>query len=126
MAALEKAMRVSLVDVFWLQERWKIYIGEWTTPGKWLGDPEARGGQPHRVLVWAKESERDTPLPPSCLHPDIIHEYAIGREPDMLCAIDKSRDLPIDYILTFSEHRGLRAKARSLGIPIYPVSTFSE
>lgn len=126
MAALEKAMRVSLIDVFWLQERWKIYIGSWGAPMKWIGDPDARGSKPHRVLVWAKEDEKDAPLPPGCLHPDIIHEYAIGKEADLLEAIEKSQALPIDYILIFSEHPGLRAKARELGIPIHSVSEFSE
>jgi KDO2-lipid IV(A) lauroyltransferase len=126
MAALEQAMRISLTDVFWLQERWKIYAGGWGSPVKWIGDPEARGSKPHRVLVWAKESEKDLPLPPGCLHPDIIHEYAIAKEIETLESIDLSKPLPIDYILTFSEHPGLGAKADELGIPIHSVSTFSE
>lgn len=126
MKALEAAMKVSMVDVFWLQERWKVYIGKKTSPVKWLGDMEARGEQPHRVLVWAKAGEKDMPLPPACLHPDIIHEHAIGQEVDGLEAINASQALPIDYILTFSKHPGLREKARALGIRIYPVSWFSE
>ncbi len=125
MAALEKAMRVSLIDVFWMQERWKLYIGKKATPVKWLGDPGVRGEKPHRILIWAKESEKDLPLPPACLHPDIVHEYAVGKAVDALEAINKSQTLPVDYILTFSKHPGLREKARELGIRVYPVSYFS-
>ena len=126
MVALEKAMGVSLIDVFWMQERWKLNIGKRATPVKWLGDPESRGNKPHRALIWAKESEKDLPLPPACLHPDIVHEYAVGKAVDALEAIDKSQTLPVDYILTFSKHPGLREKARELGIRVYPVSYFSE
>ncbi len=126
MKALENAMSVSLNDVFWLQERWKIYIGAWGNPTAWLGDHEARGEKPHRVLVWALEDEKDSPLPSTCLHPDIIHEYAIGEGVNRLEVIDDSQTLPIDYILTFSEHPDLEKKARELGIPVYSVSLFSE
>jgi hypothetical protein len=38
----------------------------------------------------------ECPLPPGCLHPDIIYEYAVGKE------------------------------ASELGIRVYPVSSFSE
>ncbi len=126
MAALEKAMKVSLIDVFWLQERWKVYIGEAFSPVKWLDDIQTRGEKPHRVLVWAQDGEKDLPLPQSCLHPDIMHEYAVGKEVNELEKIDRLQALPIDYILTFSEHPGLSGKARELGIQVYPVSDFSE
>ncbi len=126
MKALENAMKVSLIDVFWLQERWKVYIWDKISPVKWLDDSAERGEKPHRVLIWAKDSERDLPIPQACLHPDIIHEYAVGKEVDTLEEIDGSQTLPVDYILTFSEHPGLSEKARELGIPIYPVSYFSE
>lgn len=126
MRALEAAMKVSMTDVFWLQERWKLYIGKKVSPVKWLGDMEAQGEKPHRVLVWAKDSEKDLPLPAGCLHPDINHEHAIGKEVNDLEAIDRAQTLPIDYILTFSKHPGLRTKARELGIRVHSVSHFSE
>jgi hypothetical protein len=50
----------------------------------------------------------------------------VGKEASELEAIDGSKPLPIDYILTFSKHPGLRAKASELGIRVYPVSSFSE
>jgi KDO2-lipid IV(A) lauroyltransferase len=124
--ALERALKVSPFDVFWLQERWKVYIGRKVSLTKWLGDMEARGEKPHRALVWAKDGEKDFTLPADCMHPDINYEFAVGKEINELAAIDGSQALPIDYILTFSKHRGLRAKSRELGIRVYPVSLFSE
>lgn len=126
MKALEEAMKVSIVDVFWLQERWKVYIGRITSPRKWIGDEDARGAKPHRALIWAKESEKDLPLPASCLHGDIHYEKAVGKDPSDLEAIDAKAALPIDYILAFSKNKGLRARARELGIPVFSVSHFSE
>jgi len=126
MKALERALKVSPFDVFWLQERWKVYIGRKVSPVEWLGDMEARGEKPHRALVWVKDGEKDFTLPAACMHPDINYEFAVGKEINELAAIDGSQALPIDYILTFSKHPGLRAKARELGIRVYPVSLFSE
>lgn len=126
MKALEAAMKVSMIDVFWLQERWKLYIGKKASPVKWLENKVVRGEKPHRVLVWAKDSEKHLPLPVGCSHPDIIHEFAVDKEVAALESIDRARALPIDYILTFSKHPGLRIKARELGIRVYPVSYFSE
>jgi KDO2-lipid IV(A) lauroyltransferase len=126
MKALEDAMSVSLIDVFWLQERWRAYVGKKVWPVKWLGNMAAQGSKPHRVLVWATEAEKDLPLPPSCIHPDIEHEYAIDRRADELEGIDRSKQLPIDYMLMFSKNTELRKKARELGIPAFPVSAFSE
>jgi hypothetical protein len=85
----------------------------------------AQGSKPHRVLVWATEAEKDLALPTSCIHPDIQHEYAIERRVDELEAIDRSKQLPIDYMLMFSKNPELRKKARELGIPAFPVSAFS-
>jgi Kdo2-lipid IVA lauroyltransferase/acyltransferase len=126
MAALEEAMKVSVVDVFWLQERWKVYLGKVTSPAKWLGDSDAGGAKPHRALIWAKDSEKDLPLPPSCLHGDISYEKAVGKEPCDLEVIDAGAALPIDYILVFSKNTGLRTRAMELGIPMFLVSQFSE
>ncbi len=126
MKALEDAMSVSLIDVFWLQERWRAYVGKKVWPVKWLGNMAAQGSKPHRVLVWATEAEKDLPLPPSCIHPDIEHEYAIDRRVDELEEIDRSKQLPVDYMLMFSKNTELRKKARELGIPSFPVSAFLE
>lgn len=125
MAALEEAMKVSVADVFWLQERWKVYINRSMTPVEWLGDADARASKPHRALIWAKDEEKDKTLPASCLHGDIAYEKVVGKEPCDLEAIDAAVALPIDYILVFSKNPGLRERAKSLGIPVFPVSNFS-
>lgn len=126
MAALERAMHASPIDVFWLQERWKVYLSKNNPPAKWIGDPDARGAKPHRVLVWAKENEKDLPLSPSCLHGDFGYEMAIGKHPSELSGIDAAEPLPIDFILVFSKNEGLRDSAKKLGIPVFRVSQFSE
>ena len=44
MVALEQAMKASPVDVFWFQERWKIYVRHTAGIREWLG-AEATGGR---------------------------------------------------------------------------------
>lgn len=124
--ALERAMKVSMEDVFWLQERWKVYFGKGMPPAKWLGTPEACGRTPHRALVWMSEDEKDLKLPDGCVHRDIVNERCLGAHVGDLESIDRSQPLPIDYILTFSENKELRKAAKELGIPVYSVSLFSE
>ena len=106
---------------------WKAYLSPEIGIRDWLAETEARSEKhPHRALVWAKDGEKDFTLPADCMHPDINYEFAVGKEINELAAIDGSQALPIDYILTFSKHPGLRAKSRELGIRVYPVSLFSE
>lgn len=124
--ALEKAMRVSMEDVFWLQERWKVYFSEAMPPTKWLGKEGARGRQPHRALLWMKEGEENLPLPAGCLHGDIVYERYVGEEVSALEGIDRARPLPVDFILTFSGYDELRKPGKELGIPVFPVSMFGE
>lgn len=126
MKALESALKVSMADVFWLQERWKVHIGRRNSPAKWIGDPSARGSKPHRALIWAKAGEENIPLPPACMHGDIAYERIVGKDPCDLEGIDAAASLPIDYILVFSKHEGLRERAKRLGIPVLPASYFSE
>lgn len=124
--ALERAMKVSMEDVFWLQERWKVYFSEAVPPTKWLEKAEARGRSPHRALVWMSEEEKDMELPAGCIHGDIVNERCVGAQPWDLENIDRSKPLPVDYILTFSDDKDLTKAAKELGIPVYPVSLFSE
>lgn len=124
--ALERAMKVSMEDVFWLQDRWKVYFGEGMPPAKWLETAEVRGRTPHRALVWMSEAEKDMELPAGCIHGDIVNERCVGAQIGDLESIDRAEPLPVDYILTFSENEKLRKEAKGLGIPVYPVSLFSE
>ncbi len=124
--ALERAMRVSIEDVFWLQERWRVYLGEGVPPAKWLGKEDVRGRNPHRALVWMTEEQKDMELPAGCVHGDIVNERCVGARIGDLESIDRSKPLPVDYILVFSENEELRKEAKALGIPMFPISLFLE
>jgi KDO2-lipid IV(A) lauroyltransferase len=126
MKAIETAMRESMVDVFWLQERWKTYLSKRISPVQWIRDENARGAKPHRALIWAKAEEKGLPLPASCIHGDIAYQEVVGKNPCELEAIDAGEPLPVDYILVFSKNEELRKTAKQLGIPVFRVSQFSE
>lgn len=63
MEALERAMMVSPMDVFWLQERWKVYLRAGIPFGNWFKKEDARGLKAHRGLVWRKAGEEALQLP---------------------------------------------------------------
>lgn len=118
MEALECAMKVSPIDVFWLQERWKLYLPLKGGFGTWLKKQDARGLKPHRGLVWRKVGEGDLQLHPDYIHGDIEYEEVIGGKAEELREINLAKPLPIDFIALFSEDLGLADTARQLGIPI--------
>jgi KDO2-lipid IV(A) lauroyltransferase len=118
MNALEMAMRVSLPDVFWLQERWKVYLGKSLTPKKWLGDDDLRGEKPHRALFWKISDSEEAGIRADFLHGDIEWESVSGRHPQELEEIDRSKPLPIDFILTPKPDPELAKAADRLGIPL--------
>ncbi|MBC7981184.1 MAG: hypothetical protein H7Y36_11530 [Armatimonadetes bacterium] len=126
MKALEQAMQVSFVDVFWLQERWKFYIGKGSSPRDWMGKDDARGTLPHRALIWATSAESELDLPQSCVHGDIEYEHGIDQGAGELEAIDRAKALPVDFIVIFSENPELRMEAKRLGIPVYLAADSSE
>lgn len=143
MRAIERAMRTSPLDVFWLQERWKVFIGPETTIEDWLGGPEARGDKPHRALLWLAEAPQAWHPPPGWLHPDVVYEAALaaGQAPppwlagDMrihrvsthadlralrnhLADIDDAAILPIDFILAVDASRTLAKACGREAIPL--------
>lgn len=124
--ALERAMKVSPLDVFWLQERWKVYVAGGVSFSKWFKKEEVRGIKPHRGLVWRTEGEKKLDLPFACLHGDIIYEEAVEKTVDELERIDSEKPLPIDFIMIFSENAELRDRAKQLGIPVMLVGDFSD
>ena len=126
MEALEEAMMVSAMDVFWLQERWKFYLPPGGGFGGWLKKDDARGLKSHRGLIWRKEGEAALTIPPECVHGDIVYEEALNRQADELEEIDRAKPLPIDFILTFSEDPELSKKANLLGIPVLHAGRFSK
>jgi KDO2-lipid IV(A) lauroyltransferase len=125
MAALELAMKASPLDVFWFQERWKVYVSPRHTIRDWLG-PEFPGpSKPHRALLWLADNDPAWQLPEEWTHGDVIYEIvlATGQAPPAwlsgsetvhtvpaagdaralqkaIAAIDLAAALPVDYILT--------------------------
>lgn len=124
MKALEEAMKYSLLDVFWLQERWKAYIGRRKTPEKWLGTEELRGQKPHRMLFWLEQDEQKPELRKDFIHADIEWEFVSGKHPQELEEIDRSKPLPIDLIMALKDHEELRRAAKHLGIPFVNYSNY--
>jgi KDO2-lipid IV(A) lauroyltransferase len=142
MMALEKAMQSGPVDVFWFQERWKVFLESWQTIRDWLG-PEEKGTKPHRVLLWLADAPPEWELPETWTHPDVIHEAAIaaGSPPPTwlpasmkthsvpagadrgtlrktIASIDESAMLPLDFILTSGAPEALVQAARREAIPL--------
>jgi KDO2-lipid IV(A) lauroyltransferase len=122
MKALESAMRVSLIDVFWLQERWKVYVGKGNTLKRWLDKENVRGNKPHRAMVWLGENEERYELPADFLHGDVEWEYITGKHPQKLSEIDRCKPLPVDFLVTTQINQELLRFAEELEIPVlsYP------
>lgn len=121
MRGLEEAMRVSPIDIFWLQERWKLYVGRKRALDTWLKKPEVRGEKPHRALIWKRESEAALQLTAEWLHGDVEYEEAIGKAVTELEVIDRSKTLPLDLVFAFSGGKDLKREAKRLGIPVISV-----
>lgn len=143
MAALEQAMRADPVDVFWLQERWKLNINHHHPIRNWLGAASTGGGKPHRALLWLAGVPANWQLPAEWMHPDVIYEAALTSDqrlpswlPDTtrihavtatserdelrqaIRAIDLAAELPLDYVLTTEAARILAKAARKEAIPL--------
>lgn len=143
MDALERAMKASPTDVFWFQERWKVYISPKYTIRDWLG-PDALGeGKPHRALLWLVGVPTTWEFPAEWQHPDVVYEIVLApgqqkpawlkgsetihtvpltedrdRLRKSIAAIDLAAALPIDYILTRAASKPLLKAARRESIPL--------
>ncbi|MFD2255155.1 lysophospholipid acyltransferase family protein [Luteolibacter algae] len=126
MRALEEAMKVSPLDVFWLQERWKLYISGEVPLREWLSKEELRGEKPHRAVIWTKPGEETRSLPEGFQHGDVHYERVSGKSVDELGDLDQSKLLPIDFVLTFSADDELWKRGKELGIPVYSLENASE
>lgn len=138
MDAIERAMRESPVDVFWFQDRWKMYLSRRFGIGAWLCEEDARSSRhPHRALVWLPGSAPGWKVPEAWRHGDVVYEYVIEegeslptwvpdnavvhRIPevskvaelcDEIARIDLAEALPVDYILTGSSDKSLRSASK--------------
>lgn len=143
MAALENAMKASLIDVFWFQERWKLYH---QAIGDWLGPNTQPGAKPHRALLWLTDAMESFELPAAWIHPDVVYEVALtaGRVrpawlpestrihtleagsdratlQQAIADIDCSTALPLDFILTRDASKELVKACRREAVPIIPL-----
>ncbi len=143
MPALESAMKASPTDVFWLQERWKVFVPRNRTITDWLGPDTPIGDKPHRVLIWLDGQPDSWSLPDAWFHPDVayeavlgvgaappawlppgvkVHPIARGLSPEAtreaIRGIDESQVLPLDFILTGKPGAGLSEAAAGAWIPL--------
>lgn len=128
MEAIERAIKTSPLDYFWLQERWKVYIRPNRTIREWLGPDSLGEGTPHRALLWLPGTPASWKLPDEWTHPDVNYEtppdssQPVPTDRDglakFLSEIDSSRPLPIDYILTCNASKALIKAARRESIPL--------
>lgn len=124
MNALEAAMKFSLLDCFWLQERWKVYISRRFTLRHWFGKDEIRSEKKHRAIVWLGEGEEKYEIPPDFIHGDLEWVFISKQKPESLMEMDRSEPLPIDFIVTKKADAELLRAASDLGIPVLNYSNF--
>lgn len=147
MVALEQAMKSDPLDVFWLQERWKVYVGKNHTLREWLGDDARRGAKTHRALLVLVDAPSSWALPDAWQHPDVSYEIAIADGEHLaedwgknriihqvprnagehqwiewLCKIDAAAALPLDFILAPAANASLAKAAKRESIPLVSLS----
>jgi KDO2-lipid IV(A) lauroyltransferase len=141
MSALETAMRPTPEDVFWFQDRWRVYFDTYRPVSEWLGGTEMRSIKPHRAVLWLADAPPDWRPAAAWLHPDVVYEVALasGREvpgwlPEgtvtravphgadrdalvrILAEIDEAQPLPVDYVLTAGAPQALTKACRHAGL----------
>ena len=121
MALLERMMRVSPADVFWLQDRWKI---DRSRPHCPAGKPP-RGEAPaptkrRRALLWRGSNDALAPTPPPAVPDDVAYETAermAGEDiEEFLRRVDGADALPLDYVVGGAGDMELRKACRALGL----------
>jgi Kdo2-lipid IVA lauroyltransferase/acyltransferase len=145
MQALEQAMKASPLDVFWLQDRWKVYFDHGWTIRDWLGTAEHGEGTRHRALIWLIGVTDFHKIPAAWQHHDVDYEvvlaagqvlpagisaalpqHRIGGSTErkmlqrVLREIDSKQLLPVDYLLCFQPTKALEKACRREGIPLAP------
>lgn len=151
MMALETAMATRVLDVFWLQDRWKVYVDADFTIRDWLGpesDDPSETSTPHRALLWMAGDPWQ--LPDSWRHREVRYEVVLthdqalppGLDPAWkihrlpaqfdsdtpsaaLHAIDRTDPLPVDFLLARSAAKGLKKAVRQLPATFVDLSAAS-
>lgn len=120
MALVERMMRVSPTDVFWLQDRWRV---ERRDPGRVWGktprDGLAVSAKRRRALLWATGPGRDgAAIPPFAEPADVDLETDGARAGESALAalrrIDARAALPLDYVVGGDAE--VRKACRALGL----------
>lgn len=143
MNALEAAMRLSPEDVFWFQDRWRVYLSPRHTFEDWLEDPAATSAKPHRGLIWLAGVPDDWRPPTGWLHPDVRYEVTLPPDRTLppwlpagtpvhtappaatrdearriLTEIDTTAALPVDFVLACRPSKALAKACRREGVPL--------
>ena len=143
MMALEQAMKLAPVDVFWFQERWKVYLRPPRTICEWLGPESPVGGKPLRGLLWLPCVPETWRVPAAWIHPAVVYEAALtelqvppawlpegtrvhtvpsardcGTLREAIAGIDNGAALPVDFILTTGASRVLVKAGRLEAVPV--------
>ena len=143
MVALEQAMRLSPADVFWFQDRWKVYVHYAHPVQVWLGATSPATGKRHRALLWLADAPATWQPPPEWYHPDVDYEAVLapaqappdwlppatrthaapaGGERDelrkIIAEIDAAAALPVDFIVTSGATKALVKACHREGIPL--------
>ena len=117
---LERMMRESPADVFWLQERWRPNRGQ---PAKVSGRTPKGGAlvpaKRRRALLWT-DAAGAVPLAPVAA-PDDVDFFTLERRPGeaaeaYLLRVDAAAALPLDFVVGGEGDAELREACRSLGI----------
>ncbi len=143
MVALEQAMRGSPADIFWFQDRWKVYVDAGNPIQTWLGTAASAAGKRHRALLWLADAPAAWHPPAEWLHPDVDYEAVLtpaqsrpdwlpattrthpapaGGERDelrkIIAEIDAAATLPVDFIVTAGAPKALVKACRREGVPL--------
>ena len=120
MRLLERMVRESPEDVFWLQDRWKASRTQpWIEPGKPSRTTAGEApGKRRRALVCAGAAPEDT-------GEDVAYEFAspgAGESArEFLARRDVEGELPLDFVL--GGGNDMRRACRALGIVWSPAQT---
>jgi KDO2-lipid IV(A) lauroyltransferase len=143
MAAIEQAMTVSPVDVFWFQERWKVYLHLSCTIGDWLGPETSDARKPLRGLLWLAEVPDAWRISSAWVHPAVVYEVVLASDQTLpawlpkttrvhtvaagadrgtlqkaIAGIDAGAALPLDFILTTGASKALVKAGRREVVPV--------